>query len=112
MAKVLIQAGHSPNAGGAPGEAQWTMQAAQRIAGRLRDASVRTTVVGDWFHGQPPVEAFQDYDLLVSLQYDAAIYAREECGNSGCFSDRAANDPVGGRSDLAIAEWEKVYPAG
>ncbi|MGH2353938.1 MAG: hypothetical protein ACRDI2_07010 [Chloroflexota bacterium] len=114
MSSVLIQAGHAPDAGGAPGEARWTARLAERIAARLRAAGVDVTIVGDWFNRQPPAEALRDYELFVSLHYDAAIYAArgDPRGNTGCFADRAAADPVGELSDRAIQAWEAVYPAG
>ncbi len=112
MASVLIQAGHAPNNGGAPGEAQWTARLAELLAARLRGAGVEVTVVGDWFNRQPPPEAGRHYSLFVSLHYDAAVYGArgDGRGNTGCFADRAISDPVASLSDQAIREWERVYP--
>jgi hypothetical protein len=112
MASVLIQAGHAPNNGGAPGEALWAARLAELLAARLRGAGVEVTVVGDWFNRQPPPEAARHYNLFVSLHYDAAIYGArgDGRGNTGCFADRAVNDPVASLSDQAIREWERVYP--
>jgi hypothetical protein len=112
MASVLIQAGHAPNNGGAPGEAQWAARLAEKIADRLSAAGVEVTIVGDWFNRTPPAEAGRHYNLFVSLHYDAAVYGArgDGRGNTGCFADRAINDPVASLSDQAIREWERVYP--
>ena len=110
MPRVLIQAGHYPNGGGAPGEAAWTHDLAQRIGRRLEPAGVQVTLIGD-FYGQPaPTACAQDYDLFLALHYDAAIYAARGETNSGCFADRGAGDPVGAASDRFIAIWESIYP--
>jgi hypothetical protein len=112
MASVLIQAGHAPNNGGAPGEAQWAARLAGKLGARLRAAGVEVTVVGDWFNRPAPPEAGRHYNLFISLHYDAAVYGArgDGRGNSGCFADRAVNDPVASLSDQAIREWERVYP--
>jgi hypothetical protein len=112
MASVLIQAGHAPNNGGAPGEAQWAARLAEKLGARLQAAGVEVTVVGDWFNRTPPPEAGRHYSLFISLHYDAAIYGArgDGRGNTGCFADRAVNDPVASLSDQAIREWERLYP--
>jgi hypothetical protein len=127
MASVLIQAGHAPQDGAGergsvlasapgyrslPGEARWTARLAERLAARLREAGVRVTIVGEWRGRPAPPEVERHHQLFLSLRYDAAGYAAsgDPRGDSGCFADRAIGDPVASLSDLAIREWERVYP--
>jgi hypothetical protein len=117
--RVLIQAGHSAQfppyrtgGGGAPGEAAWATDLAAVLAGRLRAAGVEVVCVGAWLvNGKlvaaPTTVIDEDYDLFLSLHYDAAIYAQ----NTGCIVARAANDPVGALADRFIAIWQRRYPA-
>ena len=69
--RVLLQGAHYPNGGGAPGEAQW----AWKLAGLIRDLlvaqGVAVEVVGDYYGKPVPAPAYQDWDLYVSLHYDA-----------------------------------------
>jgi hypothetical protein len=110
MARVLIQAGHHPDGGGAPGEAEWTLDLAQRIARRLTAAGIETAIVGNWFNKTPPAATRQDWDLFLSLHYDAAVYGQGH--NTGCFADRARGDPMGAASDRFIHIWEGIFPVG
>lgn len=119
MPRVLIQAGHHPDGGGAPGEAAWTFKLASLLATRLAVDGIQSTIVGDWYQKTPPPNVGEDYDLFVSLHYDAAIYSGKigsvgytPSRNTGCFADRAAADPMWQASDRAIRAWEAVYPAG
>jgi hypothetical protein len=117
--RVLIQAGHSAQfppyrtgGGGAPGEAAWATDLAAVLAGRLRAAGVEVVCVGAWLVNGAVVKApalvtDEDYDLFLSLHYDAAIYAQ----NTGCIVARAANDPVGALADRFITIWQRRYPA-
>jgi hypothetical protein len=117
--KVLLQAGHSAQfppyrtgGGGAPGEAAWATDLAAVLAGRLRAAGVEVVCVGAWLvNGKlvaaPSTVIDEDYDLFLSLHYDAAIYAE----NTGCIVARAANDPVGSLADHFITIWKRRYPA-
>ncbi len=104
----LIQAGHYPHGGGAPGEALWTYQLAHMIAARLHAAGVACAVVGDFFGQAPPGACARDYDLFLALHYDAAIYA--VCGerNSGCFADRATDETRPDAADRCIRIWEAI----
>jgi hypothetical protein len=117
--RVLIQAGHSAQfppyrtgGGGAPGEAAWATDLAAVLTGRLRAAGVEVVCVGAWLVNGAVVQApalvtDKDYDLFLSLHYDAAIYAQ----NTGCIVARAANDPAGSLADRFIAIWKRRYPA-
>lgn len=117
MPRVCIQAGHSQvyapkrsGGGGAPGEAGWTTDLAQRIADRLTAHDVDVTLVGAWLVNgvvvAAPKEALTNYDLFVSLHYDADIYATR----TGCIAARAANDPMGAVADEFLAIWKQDYP--
>lgn len=108
--RVLLQAGHYPDGGGAPGEAAWTYRLALGIAEWLTAAGIDTVIVGDWYGKTPPPATRETWDLFVSLHYDAAIYADRGERNSGCFADRAALDPVAAQSDRFVALWESQYP--
>jgi hypothetical protein len=117
--RVLLQAGHSAQfppyrtgGGGAPGEAAWATDLAAMLVGRLRAAGVEVVCVGAWLVngvvGSAPASVTdEDYDLFLSLHYDAAIYAQ----NTGCIVARAANDPVGYLADRFITIWKRRYPA-
>jgi hypothetical protein len=117
--RVLIQAGHSAQfppyrtgGGGAPGEAAWATDLAAMLAGRLRAAGVEVVCVGAWLvngavGSAPALVTDKDYDLFLSLHYDAAVYAQ----NTGCIVARAANDPVGSLADRFITIWKRRYPA-
>jgi outer membrane murein-binding lipoprotein Lpp len=117
--RVLLQAGHSAQfppyrtgGGGAPGEAAWATDLAAMLAGRLRAAGVEVVCIGAWLVNGVVVQApalvtDKDYDLFLSLHYDAAIYAQ----NTGCIVARAANDPLGSLADRFIAIWQRRYPA-
>jgi hypothetical protein len=114
MARVLIQAGHNcpgGGGGGAPGEADWALDLSGRLRRRLVAAGVAADVVGAWLCNgvvrKPPPQCSQDWELFVALHYDAAIYGPGN--NTGCFADRARNDPMGAASDRAIAIWERHY---
>jgi len=107
--RLLVQAGHYPAGGGAPGEAAWTWKLAGLLRTRLEAAGVACVVVGDWFNQPAPAAVRQDYALYVALHYDAAVYGPGQ--NTGCFADRARYDPQAAASDRAIRAWEAVYPA-
>lgn len=106
--RVLLQAGHHPSGGGAPGESSWCFHLAHRIAAKLEAAGVECAVVGDWLNKPPPPQTREDWDLFLALHYDAAIYGDGK--NTGCFADRATGDPMAGESDRFIALWETTYP--
>src|SRR6266542_4690781 len=107
----LIQAGHYPHGGGAPGEALWAYQLAQMVAARLQAAGVACTVVGDFLGQAAPSACAGDYDLFLALHYDAAIYAPRGERNSGCFADRATDETRPAAADRFIRIWEAIYPA-
>jgi hypothetical protein len=118
--RVLIQAGHSAQfppyrtgGGGAPGEAAWATDLAAVLAGRLRAAGVEVVCVGAWLVNgvvvmAPALVTDEDYDLFLSLHYDANLGPTY---NTGCFADRARFDPMGAESDRFIRIWERRYPA-
>lgn len=111
MPRVILQAGHFPQAGGAPGEAVWTYELARRIADRLERKGIATGIIGDFYSRQAPAAVWQDWDLFLALHYDAAIYAARGEANSGCFADRSGNprhQTVD--ADRFIALWEHLYP--
>lgn len=103
--RVLLQAGHYPSGGGAPGEAAWAFDLAHRIASRLEAQGVEVAVIGDFLNQPAPPQCAEDWALFVALHYDADIYPNR----TGCFADRALNDPMGAESDRAIAAWEAAY---
>jgi len=108
--RVLIQAVHvaANPPSGAPGEAEWTLQAAVAVAGKLEAAGVGCAVLHDWLNQKPPASVATDADLLIAIHYDAAVYGAGR--NTGCFADRAAADPMAAESDRFIREWEAIYP--
>ena len=106
---VLIQAGHYPSGGGAPGEAAWCYDLAHRIAARLELAGVTVAVIGDFLNKPVPPQMYQDWDLFLALHYDAPILRNGVWDTSGCFADRAPLDPSGAAADRFIALWEPLY---
>lgn len=107
--RVLIEAGHYPDGGGAPGEAHWAYQLAHALAARLERSSVEVAVVGHWYGKRPPPQAAEHWSIFIALHYDAAIYGAGK--NTGCCIARAAGDPVAAESDRFIALWRAAYPA-
>jgi hypothetical protein len=110
--RVILQAGHHPGAGGAPGEAGWTIDLAGRIAGHLRRRDVEVAIVGAWNphdESTAPAEVRRDADIFVSLHYDAAVYGAGK--NTGCFADRAKNETRPVQADDLIKKWESLYSA-
>jgi N-acetylmuramoyl-L-alanine amidase len=111
--KVLIQAGHYPAGGGAPGEAQWTWRLAQTLRTRLEAAGLWAGIIGDFYTGPSASQAAilaQDYDLFLSLHYDAAIYG-QTTGNSGCCAARGSYETEWWEADRFLSHWLSSYPA-
>jgi hypothetical protein len=111
--KVLIQAGHYPAGGGAPGEAQWTWRLAQTLRTRLEAAGLWAWIIGDFYTGPSASQAAilaQDYDLFLSLHYDAAIYG-QTTGNSGCCAARGSYETEWWEADRFLSHWLSSYPA-
>ena len=121
--RVLLQAGHYPSGGGAPGEAQWAWRMAQALKVRLDAAGVQTSTLGDfWATGPSPAQTallYQDYDLFLSIHYDAAIYG-QTTGNSGCCAARGRKFEDGKwidtetewwEADRFLSHWLSSYPA-
>lgn len=130
--RVLLQAGHSAQfppyrtgGGGAPGEAAWATDLAAVLAGRLRAAGVEVVCVGAWLvngavGSAPALVTDEDYDLFLSLHYDANLGPTY---NTGGFADRyrperfPKNDPRSkypnpnaANEDRFITIWERRYP--
>jgi hypothetical protein len=130
--RVLIQAGHSAQfppyrtgGGGAPGEAAWATDLAAVLTGRLRAAGVEVVCVGAWLVngivGSAPASVTdEDYDLFISLHYDANLGPTY---NTGGFADRYRPErfpktdprskypnPNAANEDRFIAIWERRYP--
>lgn len=130
--RVLIQAGHSAQfppyrtgGGGAPGEAAWATDLAVLLAGRLRAAGVEVVLVGAWLvngvvGSAPALVTDEDYDLFLSLHYDANLGPTY---NTGGFADRYRPErfpktdprskypnPNAANEDRFIAIWEHRYP--
>ncbi len=84
MSRVLLQAGHLdlnrhrplPPYTGAPGEAMWAADIAERLGTRLVAAGHAVKVIGAWNdtinHTDAPAAVHQDYALFVSLHYDGS----------------------------------------
>jgi hypothetical protein len=130
--RVLLQAGHSAQfppyrtgGGGAPGEAAWATDLAAMLAGRLRAAGVEVVCVGAWLvngvvGSAPALVTDEDYDLFLSLHYDANLGPTY---NTGGFADRYRPErfpktdprskypnPNAANEDRFIAIWERRYP--
>jgi hypothetical protein len=130
--RVLLQAGHSAQfppyrtgGGGAPGEAAWATDLAAVLAGRLRAAGVEVVCVGAWLVNgvvvmAPALVTDEDYDIFISLHYDANLGPTY---NTGGFADRYRPErfpktdprskypnPNAANEDRFIAIWERRYP--
>ena len=84
MSKICLQAGHmnmKAGATGAPGERDWTTKITPMIAERLKNAGYET-YVADAFANTDKNVTGKDWDLFISLHYDADIYK-----DSGGFVD-------------------------
>lgn len=106
--RVILQAGHYPAGGGAPGEALWTFDLAQRIKNQLMSEGIEVRVIGDFFQQPAPPALAEDAALFVALHYDGAIYGQGN--NSGCFADRARDETRPQAADDFILLWERAYP--
>jgi murein DD-endopeptidase MepM/ murein hydrolase activator NlpD len=104
---VLLQAGHYPNAGGAPREAEWTMLLAQRLQARLQAAGVFVGIVGDYYGKTPPVETHSDWDLYVSIHYDAFQPPSYTSGGSVARGDYETEH---WEADRFVNLWKSRYP--
>ena len=115
MPRVLIEAGHYPNGGGAPGEAAWAYELGHRLATKLEANGIQVAVIGTFFGGGDPAvqrrirptQVLEDWDLSLHLHFDGATYGAGR--NSGAFADRARYDPMGHESDRFISVWEPLY---
>jgi hypothetical protein len=104
--RVLLQAGHHPAAGGAPGEAAWTMRLATKVAALLR-GHLTCEIVGDYFGTPPPTETHQDWDLYLSLHYDA----HQPPGyTTGCSIARFEAELEHWEADRFVNLWLAKYP--
>lgn len=97
MSKVCIQAGHkgmTTGATGAPGERDWTTKIVPMVASKLkaRGISVYET---DAFGNNDPKVTDTDWDLFLSVHYDADIY--KDRGGFTDFPDPSV-DMVNARS--------------
>ena len=108
MPSVLIECGHWPDKGGAPGEAEWAHVLGGLLAERLRAAGIDVTVVGSWYQAAPPPEARRPYSLSLHLHYDSTT--KDGSHVTGCLADRAKGDPMAPESDRFIRTWEGIYP--
>lgn len=108
--RVALQTGHAPDGGGAPGEATWTPKLAARLAHLLTAAGVAVTISGGFYNRPPPADVAADYDLFLSLHYDAAVYGATT-GDSGCCAARGAAETEWWEADRFLAEWLRTYPA-
>lgn len=109
--KVLLQAGHFPSGGGAPGEAQWCMDIANLLAERLRARGVEVNVIGDFYGTAAPAVCASRHDLFVSLHYDAPKQRNGVWDASGCFCDYSPTDPKRAQAEQFRAIWEPHYSA-
>lgn len=109
--RVLLQGGHYPNGGGAPGEAEWTMYLAKLVQIALGKAGVIVGVVGDYLPPKtPPAETHSDWDLYVSIHYDA--YQPHLGYTSGCSYARFASEIEHWEADRFLSHWASGYPRG
>jgi hypothetical protein len=130
--RVLLQSGHSAQfppyrtgGGGAPGEAAWATDLAVLLLVLLRAAGVEVVCVGAWLVNgvvvaPPALVTDEDYDLFLSLHYDANLGPTY---NTGGFADRYRPErfpktdprskypnPNAANEDRFIAIWERRYP--
>jgi hypothetical protein len=108
--RVCLQAGHWPNGGGAPGEAEWTYKFCHKLAPRLRAAGIEVVVVGDFFNKPVPPEVVQDFDLFYSAHYDASVYGESSAENTGCFTDFGPGETEVWEAARFNDLWESMYP--
>jgi hypothetical protein len=108
--RVLIQAGHYPDGGGAPGEARWTWDLAHRVAARLSGAGVLVEIVGDYnpeLGKSYPPATHQDWDLYLSFHYDAY---QPPSYTTGCHIARGEWETEHWEADRFVNLWMARYP--
>lgn len=104
--RVLLQAGHYPNAGGAPGEAEWTMRLAMKVATILRQY-ITCEIVGDFYGKTPPAETHHDWDAFIAFHYDAY---QPPAYTSGCSAARGEYETEYWEADRLKNLWLSKYP--
>jgi len=96
--RILIQAGHkgrTSGATGAPGEQKWTSEIVPKIASKLREHGIE---VGECNADPTAQDIAGDWDLFLSVHYDADIY-----NDRGAFIDTP--DPS---TDFATKESNRI----
>lgn len=106
--RVLLQAGHrgANPPSGAPGEADWTVALAMKLATLLRKY-ITCEVVGDYYTKSPPAETYSDWDLYLSLHYDAY---QPPGYTSGCCVERFGAEMETWEADRFVNQWKARYP--
>lgn len=105
--RVILQAGHAPDGGGAPQEKEWTPRLVAALKALLEKAHVRVDTCGDYYPPKPyPAVTTTDADLYLSVHYDAAIYAQ----NTGCLIARGVNETENWEADRFLGQWLATYP--
>lgn len=109
--RVALQTGHAPDGGGAPGEAEWTPRLASGLKARLEAAGVEAVISPGFYSaaGSPPAHLGTDFDLYVSLHYDARF---PDTYTTGCCIARGIYETEYWEADRFIARWRAVYPEG
>lgn len=107
--RVALQTGHVPDGGGAPGEAEWTPKLRAALTARLEAAGVGVAPVPGFYDRPAPPVLAQDFDLFLSIHYDAAIYGHTT-GNSGCIVARGDYETEWWEADRFLEEWLHGYP--
>ena len=85
MSKVCIQAGHknmTTGSTGAPGERDWTTKIMPMVASRLKAKGI-TVYETDAFGNDDSKVTGTDWDLFISIHYDADIY-KDRGGFTDC----------------------------
>lgn len=108
MSKICIQAGHEnwqyntivKGSTGAPGELEFNVSIRNSLAGELRKRGIEVVTTDSCGYNDPNVTKV-DFDLFLSIHYDADVY-----GKGGGMVDFA--DPA---SDMATKESQRIAKA-
>ena len=104
--KICLQAGHknrTSGATGAPGEQNFTIDITNKLEKKLKELGQEVYVCGSFANNDSKVTS-KDWDLFLSIHYDADIY-----NTGGGFCDRPSVDYASSESKRILEIIENTY---
>lgn len=105
--RFLLHDSHTPNGGGAPGEAEYIFALNDEIERRATAAGIVVTRVPGNQRAYP--EFRRDYDAFIALHYDADIYRHNGQKVGGWFWDRGKRSLTATTDDVLGHIFERRY---